>query len=177
MVSITSIKKTIMHCPARCVPLAAVAICCGGEGVCLTACWIHPPSPQCGPGHPPLVGLETPLARPLNIPPGCGPGDPPGQTPQHPPRVWAWRPPWPDPSTSPLGVGLETPLWTEWLTDRCKNITYNLRKLRLRAVKIIVLSKSSFQSSSSTPPLSNSLLSVGYWRQTSDKRSTIYESN
>ena len=24
------------------------------------------------------------------------------------PRVWAWRPPRPDPSTSPLGVGLET---------------------------------------------------------------------
>ena len=34
-------------------------------------------------------------------PPGCGPGDPP--------RVWAWSPPpWPDPSTSPLGVGLES---------------------------------------------------------------------
>ena len=49
-------------------------------------------------------------------PPGCGPGDP---------QVWAWRPPrcgpgdplllgvgletpLPDPSTSPLGVGLET---------------------------------------------------------------------
>ena len=63
-------------------------------------------------------------------PPGCGPGDPPGQTPQPPPWVWAWRllqpdpstsplavglenpPSWPDPSTSPLGVGLETPLQT-----------------------------------------------------------------
>ena len=41
---------------------------------------------------------------------------PPGQTPQLPPWVWAWRSPWvgawrpprPDPSTSPLGVGLET---------------------------------------------------------------------
>ena len=41
--------------------------------------------------------------------PGCGPGDPP-------PWVYAWRPPWcgprdpsrPDPSTSPLGMGLET---------------------------------------------------------------------
>ena len=52
-------------------------------------------------------------------PPGCGPGDlpapvdvsletPPGQTPQLPPSVWAWRPPWPDLSTSPLGVDLET---------------------------------------------------------------------
>ena len=41
-------------------------------------------------------------------PPGCGPGDTthcgPGDTPQ----VWAWRPPWPEPSTSPLDVGLET---------------------------------------------------------------------
>ena len=25
------------------------------------------------------------------------------------PQVWAWRPLWPDPSTSPLGVGLEMP--------------------------------------------------------------------
>ena len=48
--------------------------------------------PRCGPGDPPGVGLETPQARPFNFPLGCGPGDPP----------------WPDPSTSPLGVGLET---------------------------------------------------------------------
>ena len=41
--------------------------------------------PQCMLGYPPGVGLETPL-----------------------PHVWAWRPPRPDPSTSPLGVGLET---------------------------------------------------------------------
>ena len=33
--------------------------------------------PRYGPGDPPRVGLETPLARPLNLPPGCGPGDPP----------------------------------------------------------------------------------------------------
>ena len=40
----------------------------------------------CGPGDPPpRVGLGTPH--------GCGPGEPP----------------WPDPPTSPLGVGLETP--------------------------------------------------------------------
>ena len=43
--------------------------------------------PQCMLGYTPLgVGLETPS-----------------------PWVWAWRPPWPDPSTSTLGVGLETP--------------------------------------------------------------------
>ena len=71
---------------------------------------IHP-HPQCGPGDPLAVGLETPqvsawippqvsawrhphpLARPLNLPLGCGPGDP-------------LRP---DLSTSPLGVSLETP--------------------------------------------------------------------
>ena len=29
--------------------------------------------------------------------------------PTSPPQLWTWRPPWPDPSTSPLGVGLETP--------------------------------------------------------------------
>ena len=79
-------------------------------GVCLSACWdIH--TPLVWVWRPPSlgVGLETPLARPLNFPPwvwawrppcrplnfppGCGPGDPP-----------------PDPSTSPLGVDLETPL-------------------------------------------------------------------
>ena len=42
--------------------------------------------PGWGPGDPPQ-------ARPLNFPPGCGPGDPA---------------PRPDPSTSPLSVGLET---------------------------------------------------------------------
>ena len=38
--------------------------------------------------HPPGVGLETPLARPLNLPPGCGPGNrpTPRQTPQAPPE-------------------------------------------------------------------------------------------
>ena len=81
-----------------------------GEGVCLSACWDRPP--RCGPGDPPGVGLETPLARspstspmgggletplarsPLNFPLGCGPGDTLARS----------------PSTSPLGVGLETPL-------------------------------------------------------------------
>ena len=60
----------------------------GGEGVCLSACWdTQPPlgvgletSPplQLWAWRPPAVGLETPLARPLNFPPGCGIGDTPG---------------------------------------------------------------------------------------------------
>ena len=70
--------------------------------------------PRCGPGDRPSlgsgdspgVGLETPLGVGLETP-RCGPGDPPGCRPGD-PQVWAWRPPRPDPSTSPLGVGLET---------------------------------------------------------------------
>ena len=78
---------------------------------------------------PPGVGLETPPGVGLeNPPPGCGPGGPPQVWAWRHPWVWAWRPPqvwaWryppqgvsletpspqPDPSTSPLGVGLETP--------------------------------------------------------------------
>ena len=74
--------------------------------------------------------------------PGCGPGYPPCQTPQIPPNwVWAWRLPWPDPSTSPLGVGLETckACWDTTPPDRnswhtlLKNIT--LPPTSLRAVK------------------------------------------
>ena len=70
------------------------------RGVCLSVCWDRPPG----------VGLETPQPDPPNLPPwewawrpspgqiplnfplGCGPGDPPSQI----------------PSTSSLGVGLET---------------------------------------------------------------------
>ena len=36
--------------------------------------------------------------------------DPPWAWAWRSPQVWAWRPPWPDAPTSPLGVGLETPL-------------------------------------------------------------------
>ena len=117
--------------------------------VCLSACWDTPLGvgletpwvwawnpPAGGPRTPLGVGLETPQVwawrppqvRPLNLPPW----------------MWAWRPPpRPDPSTSPLGVGLETckACWdtTPWIpaamhagippaavnrmTDRCKNIT------------------------------------------------------
>ena len=100
------------------------------------------------------VGLDV---IPLNFPLGWGPGCDPLQ---FPPWVWAWTwgcgpepdapqfPPWVwvwtwSPSTSPLGVGLETPhlgagtsrvqapprsrhpppsLWTEFLTHACVNI-------------------------------------------------------
>ena len=64
--------------------------------------------PQCMLGYPPGVGLETPLCVGLETP-GCGPGDPPRPDPSTSPCVWAWNPPppWPDSSTSHLGVGLE----------------------------------------------------------------------
>ena len=95
--------------------------CLLGGGVCLsTGCVPGDPLPGCGPG---------------DTPPGCGPD---------PLQVWSWRdPPRPNPSTSPLGVGLETckaswdttcnacwdntplpHLWTEWLADTFKNITF-----------------------------------------------------
>ena len=74
--------------------------------------------PQCMLRYPLGVALETPRGVGLEAP-RCEPGDPPwiwawrppGQTPQPQlrPWVWAWNPPRPDPSTSPLGVELETP--------------------------------------------------------------------
>ena len=69
----------------------------GGVYPCMQ--WGRPP--RCGPGDP------LPRCGP-GEPPGCGPGDPPGQTPQPIHWLWSCRPPLPDPSTSPLGVGLET---------------------------------------------------------------------
>ena len=42
----------------------------------------------------------------------------------------------PEPDTPPH---THTHLWTEWLTDRCKNITFP--QLRLRAVKILNVKK------------------------------------
>ena len=41
-------------------------------------------------------------------PPGCGPGDPPDVGLETSPGWWPGDPPRPDPSTSPLGVGVET---------------------------------------------------------------------
>ena len=103
-----------------------------GPGDPLVLAWRHPLGvdldtlPQARPRNFPLgVGLETPQARPLKLPLGVGlkpPRPVPSSSPlvwawRHPPQVWAWRPPkvwaWrpprPDPSTSPLGVGLEIP--------------------------------------------------------------------
>ena len=114
-------------------------------GVCLSACWDTFPwvwdwrPPRCGPGDCPRYGPGDPPGCGPGDPPGCGPGDPLRCGPGDPP-VWAWRPPRPDPSTSPLGVGLETckacwdttcnacwdtttPLWTEFLTHTTENIT------------------------------------------------------
>ena len=86
--------------------------------------------PRCGPGHPPCqtphipawVWAWDPQARPLNFPLG----------------VWAWRPPRSDPSTSPLGVGLETtrpdpstsPLGVEWRPARHAGIPPPLETCR-----------------------------------------------
>ena len=110
-----SLKLLEQECiPEGSLPPVAVAV-CGGGGVCLSACWDTPPGPL---GTPQVWAWRSPR---------WGPGDPPGQTPQPPPWVWAWRPPipgqtpqlppgfrpgdptWPDPSTFPLGVSLETP--------------------------------------------------------------------
>ena len=68
-------------------------------------------TPGCGPGHLPGVGLDTPQGVGLN------------PTPARPPQP----PPWvlgldthsqPDPLTSPLGVGLDTPSPVNRMTDR-----------------------------------------------------------
>ena len=122
VVALNNVKQECI--PVGCVPPEAVAICWGGSASVHTGI------------HLLGVGLETPPARPQPRP-GCGSEDhpwpdpstslpgfgpetsplgvgleiSPNQTPQHPPWVWAWRP-------SP------PPLWTDWLTDRCKNITF-----------------------------------------------------
>ena len=66
-------------------------------GVCLSECWdTQYPLPSgvgLDPPPPPGVGMDTPPARPPNFPPGCGPRDPPP----------------PDPLTSTLDLGLDTP--------------------------------------------------------------------
>ena len=109
--------------PVGCVPPASVAVCWEG-GVCLIACWDTRPTPLGVGLENPQVWAWRPPGQTPQPPPGCGPGDllarplnlPPGvgletswPDPSTFPQVWAWRFP-PDPSTSPLGVGLETPL-------------------------------------------------------------------
>ena len=93
-------------------------------GVCLSACWNRHP-PGCRPGDLPVWSWRPPSQIPLNFPLGCGPGDPPWPDPLNfPLGSWPGDPPWPDPlnfllgcgpgdpprspSTSTLGVGLET---------------------------------------------------------------------
>ena len=102
------------------------------------------------------AGIHTPLGVGLETPPRCRPGDTPSQTPQSPPWVWAWRPPWPDPSTFPPGcgpgdppparplnlpfgcgpgdlqgmLGYHPPSWTEFLTHTSEYTT--LPQLRCR---------------------------------------------
>ena len=62
----------------------------------------------------PRVGLEIPPIVDLDTFPRCGPGDPsPRPDPSTSPWVWAWRP--------ARHAGIPPPLWTEWLTDRCKS--------------------------------------------------------
>ena len=80
--------------PVGCIPPAAVAI----RGPASVHAGIHP--------------LWVWACRP----PGCGPRDP------HPPR--SGDPQRPDPSTSPLGVGLETPL-LETCCKACWDTTCN----------------------------------------------------
>ena len=73
---------------------------------------VHAGIPPCGcvPGDPLGCGSGDPSrSDPSTSPPlGVDLETPPGQTAQLSPWVWAWRPPRPDSSTSPLGVGLET---------------------------------------------------------------------
>ena len=134
--------------PVGYVPLAAVAI----VGSASVHAGIH--TPRCGPADTPLLGVGLDTHTPSQVwawrPTPLGVGL---ETPQ----VWAWRPPWygpgdpprcgpgdplqPDPSTSPLGVGLVTckaypprdlqgmlgyhplPMWAEFLTHASENIT------------------------------------------------------
>ena len=87
----TEIQTLEQECiPVGYIPSAAVAVCLVGGG--LPQCMFGYTPPGVGLETPLGVGLETPPTRPLNLPPKCGPGDPPQ----------------PDPSTSSLGVGLET---------------------------------------------------------------------
>ena len=87
--------------PVGCVPSAAVAVCYGGG--CLPQCMLGYTPPRPRPGDPPGLGLG------LETPPMPGPGDPLGlglEMPLGLETLWAWAPPWSDPPTSPLGMGL-----------------------------------------------------------------------
>ena len=75
----------------------------------------HPPTPPRKIGDPPKK-LETPGTRPPQT-------DLQGMLGYPPPQDWPAR-----------HAGIPTPLWTEWMTDRCKNIT--LAKTSFRPVNI-----------------------------------------
>ena len=81
-----AVNNNVQECiPVGCVPPPAVAV-HGGVGWGLPQCmlgytletpwvWAWRTPLGCQPGDHPGVGLETPLARPLNFLPGRGPGD------------------------------------------------------------------------------------------------------
>ena len=110
---------------------------------CMPSCHACPPAMHAPhPCHTPPA-MHAPLPR---MPPPCMP-PPPHMPPCHicplprMPPGHACPPTCPPPTSTMHALCPSThasPLWTEWLTDRCKNITF--RKLRLRAViKIIWL--------------------------------------
>ena len=96
------------------------------EQECIPVGCVSPTEVAITGGSPHTPGADPPMKQiPLEqAPPGAGTpwsstpwvwawGDPAEQATDlgvglETPQVWAWRPPWPDPSTSPLGVGLET---------------------------------------------------------------------
>ena len=106
----------------------------GGGGVCLSTCWDTPPprvlawrpplgqTPQLtpwvwawrptwpDPSTPRCIGLETPLVRPLNFPPGCEPGDPMARPSTSPWVYWPGDPPPARPLNFPPGCGPGDPL-------------------------------------------------------------------
>ena len=95
-----AVKFRLTECiPIGWVPPAAEAVCWGGG---LPQCMLGYTPVRCGPGDPPFQTLKFPLGLGLETPP------PKARPLNFPPWVWALRPPRPDPSTSPQGVGLET---------------------------------------------------------------------
>ena len=81
--SVLNSRSTRMHSSRMCTARSSNRLLVIGGGICLGACWEHPPG----------LGLD-----PLR----SGPRDPPLARPPTSLQVWAWRPPhWPDPPTSP----------------------------------------------------------------------------
>ena len=111
------------------------------RGVCLSACWDTTlpgvgleTLPGVGMETPLDVGMETPMPDPSTSPLCVGLETPPGQTPQLPPRVWAWKPARhagiPPPQTccracwdTTCNACWDTTPPVNRITDMCKNIT------------------------------------------------------